>query len=391
MNWQYFVDIIDTLSPLVTLGFGIYGATNDTKPKDGKLSYKGRIALFGLIISGLITIVIKAGNLHNKIVQQKEQLHKQDSINTVQRKELQDRLIFQDSVSTNLKNTLSDLSNIRDKSQTTLNSLNEVATDQKTTLLNTRRGLNPLLPLQVVLDFSIDMNEFYKKYPSTSYRDGISQYLDTLVYFAAKAKIPELIRIHNHTGSPLDTTNIPKENTVDPLLNHTYFSIPENVLPQLDHFRRVFTGLFLIKGFEINLRKKTGANSQLTLSFKVNDLMEKILNQESSEIENERLHTEVDMKAQLIHVELLVDNPEIILAGSKDDFNSLYDLQNSIMGLHIDNSLVGVPAIFKLNQILIFTGHKFSRKTIFKYAGNNVQNICCNEVYAREIKPEEIK
>jgi len=86
MNWQYFVDIIDTISPLVTLGFGIYAATNDTKPKDGKFSSRGRTALWGLIISGMITLIVKGGGLYVKIennkklaIEREKLVHEKDS------------------------------------------------------------------------------------------------------------------------------------------------------------------------------------------------------------------------------------------------------------------------------------------------------------------------
>src|ERR1700740_2900857 len=98
MTWQYVVDIIDTISPLVTLGFGIYAATSDTKPKEGKFSHQGKVALWGLIISGAFTLIVKAGGLYVKVETDKREAEARDSTIKAQIK-------FQDSVSNSLKNS----------------------------------------------------------------------------------------------------------------------------------------------------------------------------------------------------------------------------------------------------------------------------------------------
>ncbi len=249
--------------------------------------------------------------------------------------------------------------------------------------------MNPLFPLKVSLDFFIDMKEFYKKYPSTAYRRDLNLYLDTIVYFATKAEIPNLIRRHNHTGSRLDTTNIPKVSVIDPIQSQVSF-LPEEINQRFSYSKNVFEGLFITKSFDINFRKRNDLNSQLTLNFNLHDLIQKILKGEASEDEKSKLTLNLDMKTQLLHVEMLADNPVITSSGKSDDFISLYDLQNSIMGIRLDG-LVNAPAICKLNEISIYTGYKFSRRTVFRFTNKNVQDICCNEVYARMVNPEEIK
>jgi hypothetical protein len=391
MLYPSFIEIVDTLSPLVTLGFGIYCAVNDTKPKDGKLSRPGKIALWGLIISGSITLLVKGNNLRVQLQQQEAKIRDQEKQRIEKAYSDSVNAAFEKATGDTLSKSVKELNNIKSASQSTLSSLNLLADKQQAALENTMRGLNPLFPLRVSLVFDIDMKEFYKKYPSTDYKNGISLYLDTLVYYATKAKIPNLISVHNHTGKPLDTINIPKVGIVDPFLNHTYFSVPENVKRQFDYYKHVIADIFLMREFNINLRKENASNSQVTLNFNLRDLFDKVLKNEASDSENKRIVIDVDMDAQIIHAEMLADNPEIVSVGSTDDFISLYDLQNSIIGIHIDNGLTSNPAMFKLKQLSIFTGYDFSRETSFDFTNKNINDICCNEVYARKIKPEEIR
>src|SRR5687768_9652692 len=102
-----FIDIVDAISPMVTLGFGIYCAVNDTKPKDEKLSKSGKVALWGLIISGLITMLVKFGELNSKYEAAVEQGRLKDSLAIAQQKELR-RKDSTDSINTVFQKATSD-------------------------------------------------------------------------------------------------------------------------------------------------------------------------------------------------------------------------------------------------------------------------------------------
>lgn len=394
-----YIDIIDTISPLVTLAFGVYCAVNDTKPKDGKLSKAGKIALWGLIISGLITLLVKFDSLQKKLEEEQEKIAEQKKRLEEQEKQriekqFRDSLnaAFENATSDTLSKTVRELNTIRSASKTTLHSLTVVADKQQAALENTRRGLHPLFPLQVSLDYFIDINEVYRKNQSSyHHKKDIGLYLDTLVHFATKAKIPGLLYRERHSGIPADTVNIPKVMIIDPLQNHTYPQIPADVNIRFNDAKNYFVGWFLTPSFNINLRKKNNSKSRLILKFSVGDLITKIQKGEASNEENERLETSVDMNTKLLHVKIKADNPEIVLDGQTNEFISLYDLQNSIMGINLGNSLNNDPSILKLNEISINTGHQFSRRTTFKFSDRNIRERCCNETYTRFIKPEEIE
>jgi len=389
MPYPSVVDIIDTLSPVVTLGFGIFCAVNDTKPKDGKLSRAGKIALWGLIISGVITLVVKGNSLRVKlkeeeakvVAQEKQRIEKEhaDSVNAAFEKATSDRLV----------KSVTELDKIKSASRNTLQSLTEVSAKQQAALENTRRGLNPLFPLRISITFTIDIGAFNKKYRS-HYMPEINRYLDTLSYYATKAKIPAIMAIHNHSGNVLDTINIPRATVVDPLQINKSLDLPKPVVDRFAYAKQTFAGLFLIKSFSINLRKQVPPTSQLALNFNLWNLIEKILKYEATDEEIKNITTEIDRKTGLLTIIMLTDNPEIESSGMGNHFISLYDLQNSFIGIKQANSNVNDVEVCKSIRLSIFTGYKFSRSTTFTFTDDN-KATCCNELFTRQIKVSEIE
>lgn len=84
--WEFTIDWLEIVSPLVTAGFGIYGTMNETKPKDGKITKPVKIAIYGIAISAAITAVIKIGGYHISIKERDKKIAEkaiQDSIRKV--------------------------------------------------------------------------------------------------------------------------------------------------------------------------------------------------------------------------------------------------------------------------------------------------------------------
>lgn len=154
MALQIAVDLIDAISPLITMAFGIFGATRDTKPKDGKLTRDGKIALWGIILSACFTLLVKTGNLYFKNKAEQDQIIKA-------KLEEQKKQEFQGAVAKSFEKSISKLESINASVGTTLD---EVHVVNKTTkrnidlaskinagthqvLTNTQRVLDPLFPV----------------------------------------------------------------------------------------------------------------------------------------------------------------------------------------------------------------------------------------------------
>jgi len=386
MPYPSAVDVIDTLSPLITLGFGVFCAVNDTKPKDGKLSRAGKVALWGLIISGTISLIVKGNSLRQRLAdeeaktilleKQKKEKAETDAKNAA----------FEKATSDTLKRSVAELGNIRQSSATALASLDAVAEKQRLALENTRRGLNPLFPLKITLSFVVDMDAFYKKHPSETYRRDIDLYLDTLVYYETRKKIPMLLQIARHSNKEPDTVNIPKDYDVNPWDE----SLPEAVQNRFQYAKNTFTGLFLTRRFTVDIRRPGMNDNLLSLHFDAGDLFNKIMNNLPVDDEKGSTAVHVDMEHRLIYAEITVHEPEIKTGAGNDAIVSLYDLQNAIIGLQMDG-LISDPSILKSATISMYTGYKFSRYTGFDFSPSDTKERCCNEVYARKIAAAEIK
>lgn len=380
---QYFVEIIDAISPLVTLGFGIYAATTDTKPKDGKFSSQGRIALWGLIISGLITLIVKLGGLYGKIENDRK-------LATAALKSAQDRdstihaqTVFQDSVAKSLKNSLADLSNIKNASKTTLNSLSDVAVDQRTTLLNTRRSLNPLLPVEIALSYELNIDSILSQH---SHKAAIYFYLNKLRSHE-KEHLLELRSHAGHFAGSIDTTNI----SFDPMV------IPDTTLLEDRRFSdgAAYFAALLPTMFTIELRT-SNANKSPTHNESYRIVGFEIFAKESVDSvthqRNFELSSDFDSKKKSLHVEIwpIKPNPHV------DGFVSLYDLENSFISLSnprsADNRIARLEnaECLKLNYITINTGYQLSKKIQFKFSEKD-RSKNNSELYSRLIKPEDLR
>lgn len=378
MSGPSLIDILDSFSPLVTLGFGIYCAVNDTKPENGKLSKAGKIALWGMIISGLITIVVKVHELNVKLQEQQDEITTKDneakekealkktadSLNTINRE-------FQKAAIDSLSKSIGELNNIKSASEHTLSSLDIVTDKQQLALENTRRSLNPLLPLKITLNYSVNMKKFKEINVNTAhYIIAIENYIRLHIRPASF----KYFRLHNRNWQQLDTVNIPLVDEID-LLDKSL--VPE-VEARYRNTRRDFEILYFTNRFTINLRKNNsdqGIESQTSFSF--------------GSDKTEYTDVTLNIDKGMLHIQLTAENP-IILNKQSDDFISLYDLQNAVIGFANGNSQTKSAEIFTLNEITIYTGFDFSRKTTLKFKQQD-KSKCCGETYARKIELQEIK
>lgn len=163
---QLIVDLLDSLSPLVTVGFGIYGATNDTKPKDGKLTRQGKIAIIGIVISGLVTLTVKSTGLYVKMRKQKTEIQALKTQDSLRRAQDSVRLDFQDSVAKSFRASLEILDAVSRKTDTSINVLNGLTEQQILTYDKTNwqilRAYYPLQPISLhyTIEYPIDQDEF---------------------------------------------------------------------------------------------------------------------------------------------------------------------------------------------------------------------------------------
>lgn len=378
MDWQDFVDILDTIAPLVTLGFGIYAATNDTKPQqDGNLSRRGKVALWGLIISGVFTMMIKVGDMYVKTENQKALALEKDST-------IKAQLAFQDSVAKSFKQSLSELTNLKDASKTTLHSLNGVADDQKTMLLNTHRGFNPLLPVEIKLGYELLLDDILDNH---AHKKEIEFYLNKLTLYA-KEELLQSRLVAGHHASSIDTTRI----SFDPM------DIPNLDLfrdPRFKMGREYFTALIPSRFFIKlqNLRSVKSPSDRKGGNIVTFEIVASRVNDTIPNVKKlEKLKSRYDAKKRLLHVEIGPVSPETDVT----DFVSIYDLENALMVISqpatAQSSFAELEKMnsFSLSYVTIYTGFKLRKTIDLDFTPEN-KHMNRNELYTRVIKPEEIK
>lgn len=147
--------ILDTFLPLLTMAFGIYGATNDTKPKDGKITRAGRIAIWGIVLSALCSVFIKVGNLSIQSEKQKREnarlLHVADSLRIRDSEETS----FKAKLDLSLRTSVDGIADLTKKSDTSLSNLKTLTKDQQTVITNSLRSIQPLRPLEITITSTI--------------------------------------------------------------------------------------------------------------------------------------------------------------------------------------------------------------------------------------------
>jgi hypothetical protein len=303
--------------------------------------------------------------------------------------------LFQDSVANNLKSSLSELSKIKNASSTTLDSLKEVADDQRTTLnslnqvadgqkrtlLTTRRGLNPLLPVEIGLSYQLNIDSIVK---SHSHKEAIYYFLNKLKYYKKESLLELRRSAGDHWASSVDTTNI----------NFNPMVIPEMNLLGDQRFRegRTYFAALLPTSFTMeikNLNANKSTNNQRIIGF---DILAKELGDTKGDQQDFELSSSFDAQKKSLDVEIWPINPYPHVNG----FVSLYDLENSFISLSKLGSRDGRVSNsknsewFKLNYITINTGYQLTKKIELKFTERDRRkdNI---ELYSRLITSADLK
>ncbi|WP_448697941.1 hypothetical protein ACFGVR_14100 [Mucilaginibacter sp. AW1-3] len=182
--------VIEAVASFVTMAFGIYGATNDTKPVNGKLTRKGKIAISGIVVSGLIAVIIKVIAVEDKLADQKKIMQEQDQKIIQQKleaakKQHDDSLnnVFQRGVNSGFGKSLGKLETLESKQRSAIDQLNSLSVLQKQNIGKSLELQHPLFPLKLSstvkvsldsLDKSqmiIDTLQSYKRYLWTKRND----------------------------------------------------------------------------------------------------------------------------------------------------------------------------------------------------------------------------
>jgi hypothetical protein len=130
--------IVDAVAPWVTMAFGIYGLLNDTKPKDGKLTRQAKIALTGIVVSGMISVVLKVGAVMEKIndqdrvaQEQAKTILRQEAEAEKQRQAEANRIGFETDVAGSFNKSIIALDSIKQYNSDALKSLQSVTRKQE--------------------------------------------------------------------------------------------------------------------------------------------------------------------------------------------------------------------------------------------------------------------
>ena len=182
MFWSIFINVLEVVSAVATLIFGVYGTMNDTGLKDGKMTPKRKVALYGVLISGAITISIKTTqavvSYREKEKEAADLIIKNNQLRIENGKEQR----YKATVTKKLDSSLGKLGTVVTDGQKSLASLNHIDTVQKSTtkaqqqvLFNTQRALAPLKPITFTVTYIINIASV------PSQRKSIKDYYDRMV------------------------------------------------------------------------------------------------------------------------------------------------------------------------------------------------------------------
>ncbi|QEC75593.1 hypothetical protein [Mucilaginibacter ginsenosidivorax] len=152
---ELFTSTLDVSLPIVSIAFGMYGAMNDTRPKDGKLTRQGKIAIVGIILFGILTIVIKVGGLYQKIeTQDRDRLTAIHVADSLKRRDSIDQ-VFKVKLDTSLHHSALLIGHLSKQTDTSLNRMQRLAKAQHTLVTNSIRTIQPLQPLRISIKYTL--------------------------------------------------------------------------------------------------------------------------------------------------------------------------------------------------------------------------------------------
>jgi hypothetical protein len=168
--WKIFTLSLEVVSAVAALLFGMYAIFNDTNLKDGQMTSKRRVALYGVIISGVLAVGIKATQGVIGITTFKREKQISDSLDRKkQQGELKDSR-YKAKLSASLLLSLNNLQSLQSKSDNAGKSLQGIDSAQKkNTILqvqaarNTKRALTAILPVRIGLVSVLSLDRLPKE------------------------------------------------------------------------------------------------------------------------------------------------------------------------------------------------------------------------------------
>jgi hypothetical protein len=172
-----FIIFLEAFGALVALVFGVYGVFIDTtieksgedkiKKKKGlpKLTRHGKIALTGVFIGGMISLVIKIATGVKDLSESKARIREQVKINDSLRDEYKKDQAFKYQVDSSLNSTLKSLNAISENTNIITNKQSENLLLQQLQINDTKKILSPLKPLSLSLNYiTVADNPLLKEY-----------------------------------------------------------------------------------------------------------------------------------------------------------------------------------------------------------------------------------
>ncbi|PSL45450.1 hypothetical protein CLV51_104152 [Chitinophaga niastensis] len=352
---------LDVSLPIVSMSFGMYGAMTDTKPKDGKLTPQGRIAITGIVLAGIFTLVIKVGGLYQKIeVQNQEKIqaaHIADSLR--QRDSLEQAFKTRLDISLHRSATL--IGHLSEQTDISINRMQGLAKEQQKLVTNSIRTIEPLQPLRICIRYTLN-----------SELPEVKAYFDQLI--AGKASLmsspPSGTIVSSQLGHPAEPDRMEIRKIENP-----YF-------PKFVQLRNDYA--LHITGSPINLDQITTLQS-----FKIRLDPNKLLDHPELQDKINNFNADVDFRKKTVTIIYSTDVFASFADGPKSMF-SIYDLAG-----HYLSVLGSFQKGYTLNDVSFYTGGRYWHLTRFAFASGNYKEHAnatqTYRYYTRKITAIEIK
>jgi|GEM_PF-6907139 hypothetical protein len=151
------ISVLEVVSAVAALGFGIYGAIEHKRKDKSRVR---RIALFGIVISGLISILIKSIGTYNTA----QELQKIQTADSMQKANYREEQKYKHKIDSELTASIDTLRNVdktvqagSDSTNVGIKLQNQNLLKQKVILNYTQESINPLFPFKVRFHFEIPM------------------------------------------------------------------------------------------------------------------------------------------------------------------------------------------------------------------------------------------
>jgi hypothetical protein len=326
------VEIIDIVSPLLTLAFGAYGVLSDAKSSEVKRINKRVVSVTGIVVISIITFIIKLSDYETKLIKA-DTAAKEKQLQETQQQQ------FQAGVNTNLTHSIRKLNKISDDNKKALGSLSKLNSEQQTALYNTEKGLAPLFPMRVEISFTLKAKDskIASNYLSIL-KSLFSKRIDSLNDIKKRIDSANEAKEKNDTMYNLSLKEVLEEGNLSYVVNPAWLDEDNSSLRQANKEFYEFISHIAFAAL-IERDDEDSGQDRLFLSISIPDALKM-----SSQVhtggnyikgdENNKLSAEVNIEDGTIRV-TMVTNSINIVRQSTDKYHSFYDLQNTTLALYI--------------------------------------------------------